>query len=88
MQNDLGSSCGKSWTREGVSTQSHGERAKVRVLRESEEKVLNKKQYLFLELSYSTILHLRWYCSTIVNFFTILKVRLELTFNALMLKHA
>ena len=32
-----------------------------------------KKQYLFLELSYSTILHLRWYCSTIVNFFTILQ---------------
>ena len=54
-------------------TVTERERAKVRVLREGKERVLNKKQHLFLELSYSPILHLRWYYSTIVNFFTILQ---------------
>ena len=30
-----------------------------------------KSKFFFLQLSYNTILHLGWYCSTIVNFFTI-----------------
>jgi len=40
--------------REGVSTQSHEEIAKVRVLRESEERMLNKKKiFVFrIELQY------------------------------------
>ena len=32
---------------------------------------MDKKKYLILQLSYSTIIHLGWCCSTIVIFFTI-----------------
>ena len=58
---------GKTWTRER-------ERERIELGRERKRKMLlrrmNKKSILFLQVSYSTIINLGWYCNSIVNFFT------------------
>ena len=59
---------GKTLTRER-------ERERIELGRERKRKMLlrrmNKKSILFLQVSYSTIINLGWYCNSIVNFFTI-----------------
>lgn len=42
----------------------------------------------FLEWLIKMLLHLRWNYSKIVNFFTILQISMQLTFNALIIKYA